>query len=89
MWETVVPATGQRRRITKFGAIGHHPSQQPAEGGSTTPSGPRLPFEYRAKVATGTYPTTWTRVPEFTGTEYAFRVRAVRDLTIPTEESRC
>ena len=58
------------------GAVPHHP-------------GPRLAFEYRAKVATGTYPATWTRVPEFTGTEYAFQVRALRDLTIPEEESRC
>ena len=25
-------------------------------------------FQYRAKVSTGTYPNTWTTVPEFTGT---------------------
>ena len=32
------------------------------DGGS-----PITRYEYRAKVATGSYPTSWTRVPEFTG----------------------
>ena len=36
--------------------------KEPDDSGS-----PITRYEYRAKVATGTYPTTWIRVPEFTG----------------------
>ena len=36
--------------------------KEPDDGGS-----PITRYEYRAKVTTGSYPTTWTRVPEFTG----------------------
>ena len=43
--------------------IGLHFREPSDDGGSTITR-----YEYRAKVATGTYPTTWTRVPEFTGT---------------------
>ena len=36
--------------------------KEPDDGGS-----PITRYEYRAKVATGSYPTSWTRVPEYTG----------------------
>ena len=36
--------------------------KEPDDGGS-----PIIRYEYRVKVATGSYPATWTRVPEFTG----------------------
>ena len=36
--------------------------KEPDDGGS-----PIIRYEYQAKVATGTYPATWTRVPDYTG----------------------
>ena len=50
--------------------------KEPDDGGS-----PITHYEYQAKVATGTYPTTWIRVPEFTG-----NVGATLDLYVVVEQ---
>ena len=49
--------------------------KEPDDGGS-----PIIRYEYRVKVATGSYPATWTRVPEFTG-----NVGATLDLFVVVE----
>ncbi|WP_428099726.1 fibronectin type III domain-containing protein [Candidatus Rariloculus sp.] len=49
--------------------------KEPDDGGS-----PITRYEYRVKVATGSYPATWTRVPEFTG-----NVGATLDLFVVVE----
>ena len=49
--------------------------KEPDDGGS-----PITRYEYRGKVATGSYPATWTRVPEFTG-----NVGATLDLFVVVE----
>ena len=49
--------------------------KEPDDGGS-----PITRYEYRVKVATGSYPATWIRVPEFTG-----NVGATLDLFVVVE----
>ena len=49
--------------------------KKPDDGGS-----PIIRYEYQARVGTGSYPATWTPVPEFTGT-----VAATLDLLVVIE----